>query len=203
MRAGIAALALLSSTAWGAGPVLVPLPLLEADQSEVQIAAAARFGQSFTPTASSIGTIWLRARNMNLGFPLDQDKWLTLNLHAGDSLGGPVLASSTIDVEAVIGRALGSAGLIEFSFGAVPVLSGQTYSFEVKAASERFGVNWQHNDWYAGGHAIALGGPVELSDLYFSIAAPVPEPSAGQFLLLGLGLLAGLQRWRASAGPTQ
>lgn len=185
----------LSMPVWAAGVVYIPLPPLEADESQIQIEAVAPLGQSFMPTESSVGSIWLRARNMNLDFPMHEDKWLTLNLHAGDGFAGPVLATATVNVEAVIGSLIGDEGLIEFSFGHVPVVSGQVYSFEVKAATARYGINWQHTDWYGGGHAFALGGPLTITDLYFSVAAAaVPEPASYALMAAGASLLPWLRR---------
>lgn len=187
------ALAALGGPAWAAGDVYIPLPTLEVDESQIQVAAVMPFGQTFTPTEPTVGTIWLRVTNMNVGYLYEQDKWITLDLHAGDDFSGPVLASATTHVEALLGTQQGSVALVGFGFADAAVTSGQTYSFEVKVASARYGVNWQHNDWYGGGHAIALGGAIPGSDLYFSIAA-VPEPAAWQFLLLGAALFVGLRR---------
>lgn len=155
---------------------------------QIQVAAVQPLGQSFTATLPSVGAIWLRVINMNMDFQLAQDKTLTLELHAGGSLAGTVLGTSTVDVDALIGSLRGDEGLVEFGFGHVPVLSGQTYSFEVKAATTRFGVNWLSEGHYGGGQAL-LQGTGSAADLYFSVAAAVPEPAAYELLLLGLGLM--------------
>lgn len=194
------ALAALSAPVCAAEDVYIPLPPLNVDESQVQIAAVMPFGQTFTPTAPSVGTIWLRVRNMNVGFPYEQDKRLTLNLRAGEDFSGSVLATATANVEAVIGTLSGGEGLIAFYFDPVPVISGQTYSFEVRAATERYGVNWQHNNWYSGGAAIALGGAIPGSDLYFGVSAAVPEVGAYQLLLLGLGVITGFRLRAGRAG---
>lgn len=189
-RLGLA-LAALAAPAWAAGPVYIPPPPLEVSESYIQVEAVAAFGQSFTPTMSSVGSIWLRATNMNLGFPLSEDKWLVLNLHEGEGFGGPLLASATANVEAAIGTEWNGSGLVEFSVGNVPVVSGQVYSFEVKAATARYGISWQTTNWYGDGNAFILGGPLAQTDLYFSVAATVPELASYQLLLLALASAAG------------
>lgn len=188
-----AAIVAFGAPAWAAEDVYIPLPPLEVDESQIQVAAVMPFGQTFTPTMSTVGTIWLRVRNMNVGFAYEQDKRLTLNLRAGDDLSGAVLATATANVEAVIGALSGGEGLVAFYFDPVPVTSGLTYSFEVKAATERYGINWQHNNWYGGGSAIALGSAVPGSDLYFGVSAAVPELGIYQLLTLGLGFMAVLR----------
>lgn len=185
-----AAMVAFSAPVWAAEDVYIPLPPLEVDESQIQVAAVTPFGQTFTPTMPTVGTIWLRVRNMNVGFPYEQDKRLTLNLRAGDDLSGAVLATATANVEAVIGALSGGQGLIAFYFDPVPVTRGLTYSFEVRADTERYGINWQHNNWYGGGSVIALGSAVPGSDLYFGVSAAVPELGTYQLLLLGLGLMA-------------
>lgn len=73
----------------------------------------------------------------------------------------------------------------------------QIYSFEVQASTARYGVNWQHNDWYGSGNAIALGGSIPGSDLYFGVSAAVPEADVHQLFLLGLTFGIGLPFGRA------
>lgn len=194
-----AVLATFALPAWAAGVVYIPLPPLETDESQIQVEAVAPLGQSFTPTESSLGSIWLRVTNMNLDFPRNEDKWLTLNLHAGGELAGPVLASASTNVEAVIGTLQGEVGLVEFIFGNVPVLNGQVYSFEVKSSTSRYGINWQHTDWYSGGNGIALGASLPITDLYFSVAAAVPEPASYVLLAAGASLLPWLRRRQLKA----
>lgn len=171
-------------------PLLPPNTLV----GQIQIAAFQPFGQSFTPTLSSVGSISLWVINMNIDSQLVQDKTLTLNLYAGEGFNGPVLGSSTVNVDSRIGTLQGWVGLIEFNVGNVAVQSGQPYSFEVSAASARYGVYWSNEGNYAGGSAILLGTP-SATDLYFGVST-VPELASYQLLLLGLASVAGVQFMR-------
>lgn len=193
----VVAIAALGANAWARDDVYIPLPFLNADESQVQIAAVMPFGQTFVPSRPTVGTIWLSVRNMNVGYPYERDKRLTLRLRTGADFSGAVLASSSADVEAVIGTLLGGEGLIAFYFEPLAVISGQTYSFEVQASTARYGVNWQHNDWYGSGNAIALGGSIPGSDLYFGVSAAVPEVDVHQLFLLGVTFAIGLPFGRA------
>jgi hypothetical protein len=140
------------------------------------------FGQSFTPTFSSVGFIRLFLGDSSFN---GLGATVSVNLRA-DSITGSVLGST----EPVFMEDRFS-GFVNFLFSnPVTVTPGVTYYFQPVVES---GDIWQvasHNAFgYAGGTAFALGQPSQVSDLWFREGIIIPEPSSVVLLLAGFGVL--------------
>jgi hypothetical protein len=156
---------------------------------QVQIAVMQPFGQSFTATSATITSIALQFVNMNMDFDMSRDLFVELRLFGGADFSAPLLATSRVNVDSVIGSNLSMEGPVYFPFGNVPVTVGSVYSFEVQTATARYGVYWPGMDNYDGGSAIFFGAPID-ADLNFAVVGAVPEPVAASLLLVGLPVLA-------------
>jgi hypothetical protein len=137
------------------------------------------FGQSFTPTLSSIGFVRLSLSDGNLGDGLGAS--LYLNLRA-DSITGTVLASTP-----TVAMANGFAGTVSFFFPTpVSLTAGVPYFFEPKIET---GGPWRAvvgEFSYPGGTAFA-GGSSTGGDFWFREGILIPEPSSGALILIGAG----------------
>jgi hypothetical protein len=170
--------------------------VLEIDQSLVsayfQIQFHAPYAQSFSVAGTQLETISVLAVDMN-GFGdylLDRD--ITLHLHAGSGVAGPVLASRTLDAAGLIGTS--SEAWLSFGLGGLPVQPGAAYTFALQVATPRFGTGLQQDDPYTGGRAFFVdpqsgAGFGSEYDLSFRVTT-VPEPHAAGLLFAGLCLLA-------------
>lgn len=178
-------------TAWSmaTGPLAPPQYAL----GQVQIATMQPFGQSFTATSSTITSIGLLFLNMNMDVDMSRDHFVDLTLYDGADFSAPVLASSRVNVDSVIGTSQFATGPVYFSVGSVPVAVGTTYSFELKAATARFGVYWPGRESYDGGNALFFGAPID-ADLHFAVMSAVPEPMAATLLVAGCMLLVAAVR---------
>ncbi|WP_457356113.1 PEP-CTERM sorting domain-containing protein [Roseateles sp. P5_D6] len=148
-------------------------------------------GQTFTAVGTRIDTIGVELRNMNKSRP---GSLVSLSLYEGEGSGGTLLASSSVDVRALLGDT-GGAALVDFNLGAVKLQPGQTYSFQLTASDERFGVSYYSvlgEDAYPGGHMFNAFESEPLGDLTFNVTA-VPEPGIAALLLIGGGWLAGVR----------
>jgi hypothetical protein len=153
-------------------------------------------GQSFTAVTDNVESIGVDLLNMNVNNPQQlADRFVTLRFHEG--VGGTVLATSTVDVAALIGDRSSGRGLVSFDLGLAPLTSGSVYSFTLQVATERFGYGYGPGDAYAGGSLFSNGGPVP-ADMRFNVTA-VPEPATAALWLAGCGVLAAAAR-RRSAG---
>jgi hypothetical protein len=141
------------------------------------------FGQSFTPTFSSINFIRLWLADGLPGNGLGATVFINLRTN---SISGPILAS-TIPVSMPDGFGVGSRGYTNFFFPADISLSpGVTYFFQVVAASggDLWSAGGDTSYHYAGGTMFINGAPPRFtdSDLWFREGIVVPEPSS--FVLL-------------------
>jgi hypothetical protein len=84
---------------------------------------------------------------------------------------------------------------VYFPLQNVPMTVGALYSFELQAATARYGVYWPSMENYDGGNAIFFGAPID-ADLHFAVLGAVPEPFAGALLLAGVPLLLLMTRQR-------
>ena len=148
-------------------------------------------GQTFTAVGVRVDTVGVELRNMNKS---QTGRYVSLSLYEGEGSSGKLLASSSVDVLAILGDS-GGAELVDFDLGAVKLDAGQTYSFQLTALDERFGVSYRAvfgEDAYSGGHMFNAFGSEPLGDLTFNVTA-VPEPGTAAMLLIGGGWLAGVR----------
>ena len=194
------------ATAVQAGSVAIAPPPMGTGSGVTGIAVQHPIGQSFTANGDILHTVDLQLLNLNMSFELSQDHFVTLDLYDGFGFGGQQLASKTVDVDELLGQLVNSQAEVPFALGAVPVTRGQIYSFQLRAATARFGSVWFAGNPYTGGQAILQGQAFSDPDLYFGISA-VPEPGNWALLAAGLAVfhrLLGHRRWhdrdRRSAG---
>lgn len=135
------------------------------------------WGQSFTPTLTSIGFIRLK---LDDGIPHTPGATMIINLRAG-SIGGLILGSTE-----PISMPSGFTGVESFFFSTpISLTPGTVYYFEPVVVS---GGLWnisisEYN--YPGGSAWSEGQPGSGADLWFREGIIVPEPSCAALALLG------------------
>ena len=141
-------------------------------------AAIPPWGQSFTPTLSSIGFIRLMFDDGNVDDGLGAT--IYLNLRSGSTSGSIIGTTSSATMQNAF------AGATTFAFpGAIPLAAGTTYYFEPVLQS---GGTWNIQDGpynYPGGSVFSGGSPVTASDLWFREGIIVPEPSSPALLIIG------------------
>jgi len=144
------------------------------------------FGQSFTPTSSSVGFVrfWLYDANPNNGLGAS----VYVNLR-GDSITGPIIDSTaSIFLPDKFGDN-GSNGYVNFFFTTpVTVTPGVTYYFQpmVQSGGDLWIAAGSISYNYPGGSSYAHG-VANAQDLWFREGIVVPEPSAVS-LLIGSGV---------------
>jgi hypothetical protein len=154
------------------------------------------FGQSFTPTLSSVGFIRLALGDSTFN---GIGATLYVNLRS-NSVTGPILGSTE-----PIFLPDASFGKPTFLFPTpVDVTPGQTYFFEPVVQS---GDLWQivmdtHYN-YTGGMVFALGQPGPDYDLWFREGIIIPEPSSTLLLLTGAALFVYARRKRCKTQPNR
>jgi PEP-CTERM motif len=150
------------------------------------------FGQSFTPSLSTVGFVQL-----DLFSSASSPASLYVNLRS-DSINGPILGiTDTITL----------AGPFDvqpsFIFSTpVSVTSGTTYYFQPVLISGATGVGGEFVFDYPGGSEIFQGAPSAGGrDLWFREGILVPEPSAWALLLVSGGAIAlGWRRRKKASG---
>lgn len=187
--------AIATCHATGSAREVGPLTPPTASQGQVQIAVMQPFGQSFTATSATITSIALQFVNMNMDFEMAQDLFVDLRLYDGADFSAPLLATSRVNVDSIIGSTRSLEGPVYFPLGNVAASVGSIYSFEVQTATARYGVYWPGTDTYDGGSAIFFGAPID-ADLHFAVMGAVPEPIAASLLLVGVPVLATVIRRR-------
>ena len=148
------------------------------------------YGQSFTPTFSSVSFIRLMLydNNQNNGVGAT----ISLNLRE-NSISGTLLATTSS-----VSLANGFAGTVNFLFPSeISLTPGQIYAFEliVQSGSDLWNASaGEYN--YTGGTAFANGVPAAGSDLWFREGIVVPEPSSLSLIALSTGILLVMRRRR-------
>lgn len=191
---------LVTSLAFAA-PVRIAPPSLNAGAGVTGIAVQHPMGQSFRANGDSIYNIELLLTNLNMSFDLSQDYYVTVDIFEGIGFDGAHLATKRVNVDQILGGLVGTQSTVNYEFNGVPVLAGQIYSFQISAATARFGSVWFSGDRYMDGQAILRGEHFADPDLYFAIGT-IPEPSPYLLLIAGLSLVATKTRWRALPNPT-
>jgi hypothetical protein len=153
-------------------------------EAAIAIMANRPFGQSFTPSLSSVDFISLQLYGGSSA--TGPGTTLAINLRSG-SINGPLLAST----EPVFLLNGSFTGFITFRFATrVPVNPGVTYYFEPLVQSGDWAVGAYNPGYnYPGGTEIYRGTALPGSDLLFREGIIVPEPSSASLLLLAGGLL--------------
>jgi hypothetical protein len=148
------------------------------------------FGQSFTPTLTSVGFIRLWLADENLGNNLGAT--VSVNLLA-DSITGEVLAESLpVSLPDGFGDGTGSDrnGYANFFFSTpATVAPGTTYFFQVVVQSGDTMYAYGDGYGYAGGTEFLQGTAVNSEDLWFREGIVTPEPSVSWLILFGSGVL--------------
>jgi hypothetical protein len=153
------------------------------------IQSAQPFGQSFTPSLSSVGFVRLYLYDSTGGG--GGPGTLSINIRSASVTGTILGTSDPVNLPA------GFAGLVNFYFSTpVPLVPQDTYAFQPFVVS---GTRWgtlvdRYN--YDGGTAFSLGAPVTTADLWFREGIIVPEPSSSLLVLLGFGILAAARARR-------
>lgn len=135
------------------------------------------FGQSFTPSLSSVGFIRLLLSDANTSDSIGAVVYLNLR----SSVSGSIIGTSSS-----VTMLNGFSGAENFFFSTpVPTTPGIPYYFE---AVEQTGGPWNMfgiGDTYPGGSAYNAGSP-QNGDYWFREGIVVPEPSSAAFMLLGV-----------------
>ena len=181
--------------AWNAAPAQA-YPILQDQFSQLnQIYENRPIGQSFTAEDAHILSVGFRFEPINSANASAEP--LTITLHEGAGLAGPVLAAAQID------PAAGFVGFVDADFSAVPLTVGAVYTAEIRTltTSTYWGV-WSklwfnEPDQYPGGAMYLRGSLAPSSDLTFRVLpAAVPEPSTLLVVASGLAWGLGGIAWR-------
>ena len=185
-----------------AAPVQISPPSLDIGAGVTGIAVQHPIGQTVLANGDSVQSVELLLLNLNMSADLSHDRYVTLTLFEGAGFGGRSLGQRTMDVDQILGGLVGTQGAVHFALGGISVTPGQTYSFQLSAATVRFGTVWFAGNPYANGQAILLGQSFDDPDLYFAIRA-VPEPSRAMLFMAGvLTLMAPCVRQRLTRAPS-
>jgi len=144
------------------------------------------YGQSFTPTLSSVAFLQLGLFDSNPGNGFGAT--VHVNLRTG-SIGGPTLAS-TDPVFMPDGFGDVAPGVTNFFFsGNVTLTPGTTYYFQpVVESGDLWGISAGPYN-YPGGSVFVGGQPASASDYWFREGIFVPEPPSALLFLAGAGVL--------------
>jgi hypothetical protein len=149
------------------------------------------FGQSFTPSLSSIGFVQMEFLS---GLPQLGGATVYVNLRA-DSISGPILSST----DPVFMPAGFVYGITNFFFRApVAISPGTTYYLQpvVQSGNNQWGLIGDRYD-YTGGTLFENGTPdPNGNDAWFREGTLVPEPSSGLLVLLGIAGMCAARRVR-------
>ena len=139
----------------------------------------APYGQSFTPTLTSMGFIRLNLNDHNPGNGLGAT--LQVNI-IRDSISGAVISSSTPQV-----LADSAAGPVTFTFPTpVALTPGILYYFRpIVLSGDAWGVEVSEFN-YPGGMSFFGGQPLPGGDYWFREGVIVPEPSSVVLILVGI-----------------
>ena len=155
-------------------------PPLNAGGARIQGYPDYGFGQSFTPSLSSVGFIRLLLADANTSDSIGALVYLNLR----SSVNGSIIGTSSS-----VTMLNGFSGPENFFFSTpVPVAAGSSYYFE---AVEQTGGPWNMfgiGDTYPRGSAYNAGSP-QVGDYWFREGIVVPEPSPVALLLLSSGAL--------------
>lgn len=150
------------------------------------IQAYTSLGQSFTPSLSTVGFVWLRLSDINPGN--SNGATLIVNLRAA-SMAGTIIGTSQVAL------ADGFAGPVNFLFEtAVTVTPSSTYFLEAAVQS---GDSWAITilgNTYPSGTVFQDGFPASGNDLWFREGIIVPEPSGPLIVLVGSIVVAAFRR---------
>jgi len=146
---------------------------------------ASPYGQSFTPSLSSIGFIQLGLYDDRPNNSLGATVFINLR---EDSISGTIIGS-TEPVSMPDGFGESASGIATFYFATpVTIISGTTYYFQpVVQSGDLWGVSaGEYN--YPGGMVFVNGEPASGSDYWFREGIVVPEPLPSWLVLLGGGI---------------
>jgi hypothetical protein len=195
--AAAGAAALLSASAAAQAAVIE----VNAGVFDAAIAAYQPIGQSFTaidPTLLSIGFAY---SDINPGAANTE---VTIDLFEGEGFGGPLVASRSFFLPAVLPTTSQPPVIFDTDFSGVGLSVGGTYTAALGVAGNSFKVAAVHGfDSYAGGQG--LGGACADCDFNFRVvgegfSGAVPEPGAWALMITGFGLAGAALRRRPSAG---
>jgi len=146
------------------------------------------FGQSFTPTFSSVGFIRLKLYDFDPGNSLGATVYVNL---LAISITGTVLAASS-----PVFMPDDFLGYTDFLFlTPVSVTPGTTYYFQpVVQSGDAWIAAWGGSSSYSNGTAFSNGQAVPFQDLWFREGIVVPEPSPSWLILLGSGIFLYVRR---------
>jgi hypothetical protein len=147
------------------------------------------YGQSFTPTLSSVGFIRLATADASLN-----SMGVTLVVNLRDvSINGTILGTSD-----PVSMPDGFAGYANFFFSTpVSTTPGTQYYFQpsLVTGDASWTIRSYNGYGYSGGTAYANDVVSPGFDLWFREGIIVPEPSSGALLMLGLCAIAARRRW--------
>ena len=166
---------------------------LEGALADIQ--GAQPFGQSFTPSLSSVNFIRLYIYDSTAGG--GGPGTLSVNLRTGSITGAILGTADPVILEP------GFSGLVNFHFASPVSLTPQdTYYFQpFVQAGGRWGT-FEDRYNYSGGTAFGLGVPSSNFDLWFREGIFVPEPSSAALLALGGGIFVLLRHRIVLGRPT-